>query len=143
MTLCYNASEIWHMADVIDIFHFEQSLALLPHLQPKKWKKCLVISSFNTSAPKIMIICYIAPEIWYMADVIVIFHFVLFLPFYPPSSPKSENFKTMKKTPGDIIILQKCTKTLHHMLYCSWDIWCVMDVIANFYFGLFFALSLP
>ena len=44
-----------------------------------------------------MILCYIASEIWHMADVIVIFHFGLFLPFYPPSSPKNENFKTMKK----------------------------------------------
>ena len=43
-----------------------------------------------------------------------------FLPFYLTSSPKSENFKTMKKTPGDIIILDICTKNLDHMLYCPW-----------------------
>ena len=28
----------------------------------------------------------------------------------------------MKKTPGDIIILHKCTKNHYHMLYCSWDV---------------------
>ena len=27
----------------------------------------------------------------------------------------------MKKTPGDIIILHKCTKNNDHMLYCSWN----------------------
>ena len=27
----------------------------------------------------------------------------------------------MKKTPGDIITLRKCTKNHDHMLYCSWD----------------------
>ena len=42
------------------------------------------------------------------------------LTFYPPNSPKNENIKKMK-TPGDIIILHKCTKTHDHMLYCSWD----------------------
>ena len=45
-----------------------------------------------------------------------------FLSFYPPHSPKNENFKTMKKILGDIIILHKCTKNHGHMLYCSWDI---------------------
>ena len=44
-----------------------------------------------------------------------------FFPFYLTSSPKRENFKTMKKAPGDIIILQKCTKNPDHMLYCPWD----------------------
>ena len=42
------------------------------------------------------------------------------LPFYPPNSPKNENIKKMI-TPGDIIILHKCTKTHDHMLYSSWD----------------------
>ena len=31
------------------------------------------------------------------------------------------NFTKMKETPGDIIILHKCTKNHDHMLYCSWD----------------------
>ena len=43
-----------------------------------------------------------------------------FLPIYPPNSPKNENLKKMKKIPGDIIILHKCTKNQDHMLYCSW-----------------------
>ena len=59
-----------------------------------------------------------------------------FLLFY---SPKNENFKTMKKKPGDIILLRKCTKNHDHMLYCSWDIvleWC------NCYFS-FWAIFCP
>ena len=39
-----------------------------------------------------------------------------FLPFLtvfahlPPKNPKNQDFEKMKKTPGDIIILRKCTK---------------------------------
>ena len=50
----------------------------------KKWKKYLEISSFYTSVPKIMIICYTVPEIWCVTDVIVIFHFGLFFALLPP-----------------------------------------------------------
>ena len=50
----------------------------------KKWKKCLEISSFYISVPKIMIICNTVPEIWCMTDVIVIFHFGLFFALLPP-----------------------------------------------------------
>ena len=30
----------------------------------------------------------------------------------------------MKETPGDIIILHKCTKSNDHMLFCFWDMAC-------------------
>ena len=49
----------------------------------KKVKKCLEVSSFYTSVPKIMIICYAVSEIWRTTDVIVIFHFGLFFAFLP------------------------------------------------------------
>ena len=89
----------------------------------KKRKQYLEISSFNTSVPKIMIIWFTVPEIWWVTDVIVIFHCAIFCSFTPPppNSPKNENFKTMKKMPGDIIILQKFTKNHYHMLHSSWD----------------------
>ena len=45
-------------------------------------------------------------------EFIVIFSHIL--PFW-------KNFEKMKKKPGDIIVLQKCTKNHVHMLYCSWD----------------------
>ena len=44
-----------------------------------------------------------------------------FLPFYPPNNPKNQNFQKMEESPGDIIILHKCTKNQNHMLHCSRD----------------------
>ena len=47
-----------------------------------------------------------------------------FLPFYPLTTRKikiNNNNNNKKKTPGDIIILQKCTKNHDHTLYSSWD----------------------
>ena len=44
-----------------------------------------------------------------------------FLPFYPSNSLKNQNFKKMRQTHRDIIILHKCTKIHDHMLNCSWD----------------------
>ena len=34
---------------------------------------------------------------------------------------KIQNFENLKKTPGDIIVLHKCTKHHDHILYCSLD----------------------
>ena len=45
-----------------------------------------------------------------------------FLPFYLPNNLKKQNFEKLKITPGDIIILHKCTKNHDHMLQCSLDI---------------------
>ena len=84
----------------------------------EKMKKHVEISSFYTSVTKTMILCYVAPEIWHATHVIVIFYFGLFFtllqppppPPPPPCSPKNQNFKKkMKKTPGDITILNMCT----------------------------------
>ena len=38
----------------------------------------------------------------------------------PPKNLKNQNFEKMKKRPGDIIILLKCTENHDHTLYCSW-----------------------
>ena len=57
-----------------------------------------------------MIICYTVPEIWHLTDVTVIFHFGLFFALLSPNSLKNQNFKKVKKTPGDIIILHRCSK---------------------------------
>ena len=61
----------------------------------------------------------------------------------PPNSPKNENIKKkMKNMTGDIIILHKCTKNHHHMLYCSWN---MAHDGCNCYFhiGLYFSLKTP
>ena len=42
----------------------------------------------------------------------------LFFPLYLPNNLKKQNFEKMKKTPGDIINLQKCIKNYDHMLHC-------------------------
>ena len=116
--MLYCSCEIWPMTDVIAIFHFGLFLPFYPSDSPKnenfkKVKKRLEIS-FYISVPKIMIMCYTVPEIWHMTHVIVIFLIGLFFvlltpppppPPPPPNSPKNHNFKIMKKTPGDIIIL--------------------------------------
>ena len=47
---------------------------------------------------------------------IIIFHYELFLLFYPLNSPKNQNLKQMKKIPGDII-LHMCTKNYDQMMY--------------------------
>ena len=51
-------------------------------------------------------------------------YFCYFGPFFALSAPKNsknQNFEKMKKAPGDIIILHKCTINENHMMYCSWD----------------------
>ena len=65
------------------------------------------ILSFFTCVPQMAII-------WCM----VLGHF---LPFYSTNNQKYPNFEKMKKSPGHIIILDKCTKNHDCMLYCSWD----------------------
>ena len=42
-----------------------------------------------------------------------------FCPFTPLTTWKIKILKNWKKTPGEIIILHKCTKNHHHMLYYS------------------------
>ena len=54
-----------------------------------------------------------------MMDVIFIFHFGLFVPFYPQNNPKNQNLEKMEKTPGDIIILSMCAKNADHTMYGS------------------------
>ena len=48
----------------------------------------------------------------------------VFCIFTPLTCPRNKNFKKMKKTTGDIIILHKCNKNHDHMQYCSWDMAC-------------------
>ena len=95
------------------------------------------------SVPKIIIICYTGLEIWCMTDVII-FHFGPFSALLPPlpNSSKNENFKKMKKRPGDIIFYTSVPKIMI-ICYTVPEIWCVTDVIVIFQFELFFALLPP
>ena len=79
------------------------------------------------------------PEIWSITD-----HFFVILdcslPFYPINNPGNQNFQKIKKTPGDIIILQMCTMNGNHIMHGCWDL--EHDIILC-HFGLFFALLPP
>ena len=57
-------------------------------------------------SPNMMIMCYIAPEIWCVTDAVFFFILVYFLSLY---------------LPRDIIILHMCTKNYDDMMYCSRD----------------------
>ena len=127
MIIYFTVPEIWCVTDVV-IFHFGQFFTLLTTNSPKnqnfkKMKKSLEISSFYILVSEIMIISYTVPEIWHMTDVIVIFHFGLFFALLPLMAQKIKTSR-LKKMPGDIIILHKCTKIHDHMLYCSWHMVC-------------------
>ena len=90
---------------------FTQNIKIL-----KKWKKHLMVLSFYTSVPKTMIIVYTA-----CYTILCYTMLYCFLSFYPPNSPKNQNFKKMKNMLGDIIILCMCAKNMIRMMYISWD----------------------
>ena len=63
--------------------------------------------------------------------------------FCPFNNPKNPNFEKLKKVPGDIIILHKCTKN-HDICYTFSELWCVTDVILLFFIlGYFLPFYLP
>ena len=47
-----------------------------------------------------------------------------FLHFHPSKSPKNQNFWKNEKSPGNIVILQMCTKNYDQMMYGSWGMVC-------------------
>ena len=70
------------------------------------------------------------------------FFALLLLPFYPHNSPKNENFKKMKRAPGDITS-HMCTK--NHMLvilflrYGTWQMYLLFFILG--YFLAFYPLT--
>ena len=67
------------------------------------------------------IIWCMVPETWSMTHIIFLSFWTAFSPFTPLRTWKVKVLKNWKKITGDIIILQKCTKSHDHMLYCSLD----------------------
>ena len=68
----------------------------------------------------------------------------IFSSFTPLTTQRIKILKTVKnaKTPGDIIILNKCTKNHDHILYCSWDM--ARDRChCYFWFWAIFAIFMP
>ena len=126
--------EIWSATEFLIIFgHF------LPFYPPnslqnentKKMKKCLEISSFYTSVPKIMIVGYTVPEISHKAERII-FHFGQFFALL--------RLKNEKNT-WRYHHFTQCTINDSHMIYGFWDMKCNRQ---NFFviLGHFFTLLL-
>ena len=110
-------TQIWSSCIDIIFLSFQVIFCFfVPLLTPKIkiWKKCKKyqnILSFYTCVPLINIIWCMVPEIW--------------------SSPWKMRISKMKKNPGEIILLHKCTKNHDHLLYCPKDI---VHVRCNCYF---------
>ena len=136
---------IWHMCTINDdhmsneqnFLSFWTNFALLPPKNPKMKKNTWRYYHFTHMYHKwqsydVWFLIYQAwwPEFFVILD--------CFLPFYPPNL-KNQNFEKLKKVPGDIIILHKCTKNHDHKLYCSWDMACNS---CNHYFP-FWAIFCP
>ena len=105
--ICYTVPKIWCVAYVIVIFHFGLFFCPFTPLTAQKIKnfknkkkKRLEMSSFYTSAPKIMIICNTVPEIWHVTHVIVIFHFGLFFALLSKKSKFQKKWKKCLEIPS-------------------------------------------
>ena len=112
-------TQIWIAHTDIIFCHFRPFFVLLPNCWPRKLKfqkkhvkKHLEILSFYTCAPLIKIIATLiwcmVPEIWSSTDRVIL-NYVNYI-------------KNGKKSPGNVIILQKSTKNHDHLLYCSRDV---------------------
>ena len=115
LNLCNKNKIIWCMltqiwsATYIIFCHFRPIFALLPHCWPQKLKLWKNVKKYDDII--LLHMCTINPDhmmygSWDMKCNRQNFFAILgnFLPFYTPNSPKNENFKTIKKRPGDIII---------------------------------------
>ena len=77
-----------------------------------------------------MIICYTVAEIWDMTDVIFIFHFGLFLPFYAPTAQKIMIKKKRKNCLGISSFYSSVPKTMIRSCTVP-EIWCTTDGQTN------------
>ena len=108
----------------------------------KKKKQQLEISSFKTSVPKIMIMCFTVPEIWHVTDAIVIFHFGFFCLFSPLTARKIKISKKWKKNQHlEISSFNTCVPKIM-ICFTVPEIQCVTDILLFFILG-YFALLPP
>ena len=124
-------TQIWSACTDIIFCHFRPFFALLCHYWPQKLKfainakKALEILSFYTCVPLIKIIWCMVPEIWSSTGKFFLSSWANFFchlgQFFVLLSFSFLKISKMKKNPGDIIILHKCTKNHDHLLYCSRD----------------------
>ena len=122
--------------------HFRPFFVILPHYRPRKLKFGKnVISSWRYYPFKHVHHKSRSYDVQFLRYKVQRTMFFLiyghFLPFDPPNNPKIQNFEKIKKTPGDIIILNE-----NHMMYGSWNIKSVTDIIF-YHFELFFCPFTP
>ena len=121
--------EAWQTESFIILAHF---LPFHPTNNSKKKKKKENFEKMKKKpgdiilhkCTKNLIICYTAPEIWCVTDVII-FHFGLVLPFYPPNSPKYQNLKKWEKP--EITSFYRCVLKIMIRWCRVPEIWCALD----------------
>ena len=86
----------------------------------KTWKKLLEISSLFMCTKNHNNMIYVLRHRMRQTEFFIILG--QFLLFTPSMIQKNKILKTMKKVPGNIIILHVCTINEDHMIYYSWDI---------------------
>ena len=134
-------SWVWHVMDVVVIFHFGLYFSLLPSNPPpptppvtaqkmkiskKKEKNVWIYHHFTQ--------CYTIPEIWHVTDVIVIFHFGYTFLVYP-NKWQPKNHENEKNTWRYHHFIQ-----VHNKQQCYvWFLKCT-DNFFFWHFGLFSGL---
>ena len=125
----WSATYIWSATDRI-FCHYRPFFALSPPYGPRKSK----FEKMKKTLEDVILQVFTINDshmIYGFSDVecnrqIVLSFWTIFCPFTLPLSlpnnPENQHFEKLKKAPGGIIILKKCTKNHNHMLYCSLDI---------------------
>ena len=108
----------------------------------KKWKKHLEIQFYISTIPKIMVICYTAPEIWCMRNVII-FHFGPFFAALPLLTAWKMKISKKWKILLDIWSFYTSVPKIMIIWHTVSEIWCMTGAIVIFHFGLFFSLLPP
>ena len=116
------------------LYHFGSFFALLPHYWPQRLR-------FEKNVQNILFHMCTINEDHMMYDSWDIRHdsqsfFIIldhFLPSDPPNNLKNQNFEKMKKTPGDIILLQLSITNNNHVIYSSLDMECNRQNILSFW----------
>ena len=125
--------EIWIVTDIIFCTILGHFLPFTPLLTPniKIWKKCTKHPfshvHYKWRSYDVWFVRYKARQSEFF---IILDHF---LPSDPPNNLKNQNFEKMKKTPGDIILLQLSITNNNHVIYSSLDMECNRQNILSFW----------
>ena len=126
--------------------HFGPFFALLPPLQPKKskfWKMKKIPGDIIILHQCTINDNHVMYGSWDMKLTDRFFCYLdHFLPLYLPNNPKNQNFEKLKKHLETLSFYTSVPKIMI-ICYNVSKIWCLMDVIVIFNFGLFSTLLPP